>query len=132
VGIDADKGRIDALSRGEPPVFEPGLAELLRSAMDAGHLTFTGDLTALADADVIWACHDTPVDENDRADVASVVRSIEMTFDHLKSGAIVLVSAQLPAGSVASLQRSFDGWNTGRTVSFACSPENLRLGRAIE
>src|SRR5262249_35949348 len=54
------------------------------------------------------------------------------TFSQLKSGAIVLVSAQLPAGSVASLQRSFDQRNTGRTVSFACSPENLRLGRAIE
>lgn len=132
VGIDEDKTRLAALSRGEPPVFEPGLAELLRSAMAAGHLTFTNDPTAVADADVIWACHDTPVDENDRADVTSVVRSIEMTFDHLKNGAVVLVSAQLPVGSVVALQRSFDQENSRRTVSFACSPENLRLGRAIE
>jgi len=132
VGIDQDDARVDALLRGEPPVFESGLAELLRSGMDSGNLTFSTDVRRAAEADVIWACHDTPVDENDRADVAAVVRSIERTFDHLKSGAVVLVSAQLPVGSVASLQRSFDRQSGGRSVSFACSPENLRLGRAIE
>ena len=55
-----------------------------------------------------------------------------MTFPHLKNGAVVLVSAQLPVGSVAALEESFARQAGGRTVSFACSPENLRLGRALE
>jgi UDPglucose 6-dehydrogenase len=132
VGIDDDERRIEALARGIPPIFEPSLCELLRSAMDEGHLTFTSDMTRIVEADVVWACHDTPVDENDQADVAAVIRSIEKTFGYLKTGAVVLVSAQLPAGSVGMLQRQFDRQSAGRAVSFACSPENLRLGRAIE
>jgi UDPglucose 6-dehydrogenase len=132
VGIDDDVRRVEALARGVPPVFEPGLSELIGAGIDAGHLTFTSDIAAVAEADVLWACHDTPVDDDDRADVAAVTRSIEATFSHLKSGAVVLVSAQLPAGSVGLLQQSFDRQSAGRTVSFACSPENLRLGRAIE
>ena len=55
-----------------------------------------------------------------------------MLFPHVKDGAVVLVSTQLPVGSVATLEKSFAGQAKGRTVSFACSPENLRLGKAIE
>ena len=59
-------------------------------------------------------------------------RQTEMLFPHLKDGAVVLVSAQLPVGSVAALEQAFARQAGGRTVSFACSPENLRLGQAIE
>ena len=72
------------------------------------------------------------MDEEDRADVDAVLRQTEMLLPHLKDGAVVLVSAQLPVGSVAALEQAFARQAGGRTVSFACSPENLRLGRAIE
>ena len=71
-------------------------------------------------------------DEDDRADVDAVLRQTEMLFPHLKDRAVVLVSAQLPVGSIAALEQAFARQAAGRTVSFACSPENLRLGRAIE
>ena len=61
-----------------------------------------------------------------------MLRQIEMLLPHLKDGAVVLVSAQLPVGSVAALEQAFARQAGGRTVSFACSPENLRLGQAIE
>jgi UDPglucose 6-dehydrogenase len=80
----------------------------------------------------VWICHDTPVDEEDRADTDAVFRQVAMLFPHLKNGAVVLVSAQLPVGSVAALERSFASEAARPTVSFACSPENLRLGKAIE
>jgi len=50
----------------------------------------------------------------------------------VRDGAVVLVSAQLPVGSVARLERAYAAGWPGRRVSFACSPENLRLGRAIQ
>jgi UDPglucose 6-dehydrogenase len=84
------------------------------------------------DADIVWICHDTPVDDDDRADVAAVFRRVEAIFPHLKNGAVVLVSAQLPVGTVARLEKSFAAQANGRRVDFACSPENLRLGRALE
>lgn len=132
VGIDLDRDKVARLSAGEPPLYEPGLAELVRAGLAAGTLTFGAEIASVADADVVWVCHDTPVDDEDRADVALVRRETEMLFPYLKDRAVVLVSAQLPVGSVAALETSFAAQAAGRTVSFACSPENLRLGRAIE
>jgi UDPglucose 6-dehydrogenase len=132
VGIDLDKERIAKLSAGEPPLYEPGLAELVRSSLAAGTLAFSSELASVSEADVVWICHDTPVDDDDRADVDFVRGQVEMLYPHLTDGAVVLVSAQLPVGSVAALERSFADQAKGRVVSFACSPENLRLGRAIE
>src|SRR5262249_26259837 len=128
IAIDLDHERIAQLSKGEPPLYEPGLAELVRSGLASGKLAFDADAAAVADAGVVWICHDTPVDEEDRADTDAVLRQAEMLFPDLKDGAVVLVSAQLPVGSVAALEESFAGQANGRTVSFACSPENLRLG----
>ena len=132
VAIDLDRERIARLAEGEPPLYEPGLAELIRSGLASGTLAFSVDVTAVSDADVVWVCHDTPVDEEDRADVDAVLRQTETLLPHLKDGAVVLVSAQLPVGSVAALEQAFARQAGGRTVSFACSPENLRLGQAIE
>jgi UDPglucose 6-dehydrogenase len=132
VGIDLDRERIAKLAAGEPPLYEPGLAELTRSGIAKGTLVFSPDVGAVAHADIVWICHDTPVDEEDRADPDAVREQVEMLFPHLGDGAVVLVSAQLPVGSVATLETSFAAQANGRTVSFACSPENLRLGKAIE
>lgn len=131
IGIDRDSQVVARLNDGEPPLFEPGLAELVQQGRQAGLLSFTTDATAVADAEVLWICYDTPVDDDDRADVDAVVGWSESLFPHLRDGAVVLVSAQLPVGTVARLERSFAAVANGRDVDFACSPENLRLGRAI-
>jgi len=132
IGIDDDRSNVERLGRGEPPVFEPGLAELVKQGLAAGTLSFADAGPVLGEIDVLWACHDTPVDDADRADVEFVVRKLEATFSYLPDQAVMLVSAQLPVGTIAALERSFASVARGRTVSFACSPENLRLGHAIE
>jgi UDPglucose 6-dehydrogenase len=132
VGIDDDTEVIAKLNAGEPPLYEPGLAELIQQGRSSGNLSFTTDAAKLADADIVWICHDTPVDDDDRADVEAVVRRVEAIFPHLKNGAVVLVSAQLPVGTVARLEKPFASQANGRQVDFACSPENLRLGRALD
>jgi len=131
IGIDRDPQVVAKLNAGEPPLFEPGLAELAQQGRQAGKLSFTSDVAAVANADVLWLCYDTPIDDDDRADVDAVIRWSEEFFPHLRDGAVVLVSAQMPVGSVARLERSFAATAHGRRVDFACSPENLRLGRAI-
>jgi UDPglucose 6-dehydrogenase len=132
VGVDTDAEVVAGLNRGEPPLVEPQLPELTGDGLRAGMLAFTTNLTALAAADVVWVCYDTPVDEHDRADVGSVTAGVEAIFPYLRDGAIVLVSSQLPVGSVAALERAVAKAVKGRTLDFACSPENLRLGRAID
>jgi UDPglucose 6-dehydrogenase len=132
VGVDDDPQVIAKLGAGEPPLYEPGLAELVQQGLASGKLSFTADAATLAGADIVWICHDTPVDDDDQADVAAVFGRVEAIFPHLKDGAVVLVSAQLPVGTVARLEKSFASQANGRRVDFACSPENLRLGRALE
>jgi UDPglucose 6-dehydrogenase len=133
VGLDADRGVVDALDRGVPPVFEPGLTELIAEGTAAGRLRFVTDpAAALAAADVVWVASDTPVDDNDRADVEAVVAGIERLFPHLRRSTLVLISSQVPVGTTARLERSCAGASAGREVRFAYAPENLRLGTAIK
>ncbi len=133
VGWDPDAATVERLRRGQPPVAEPGLRELLLSASAASRLRFTADLhAAVAHADVVWVTFDTPVNDEDQADVEYVVEQVKGAFPYLQDGALVLTSSQLPVGSVGRLERAFAQAVPGRRVSFACSPENLRLGNAIE
>ena len=132
IAIDDDAERIAALGGGEPPLFEPGLAELVRSGIEAKRLAFSTDASAVAGCQVVWVCFDTPVDDEDRADTDYVYRRVEQIFDHIDDGCVVLVSSQLPVGSIAKLEKAFSERGSKRRVSFACSPENLRLGQAIQ
>ncbi len=132
VGVDPDPEVVADLNGDRPPVDEPGLAELLREMRGAGRLTFTARPTEqVGAAGVIWIAFDTPVDDEDRADVEWVLdRSAEALSDAAR-GALVVLSAQLPVGSTAALRRRMA--EAGREdLRFACVPENLRLGRALQ
>jgi UDPglucose 6-dehydrogenase len=125
VGLDSDERTIQGLQAGQPPVSEPGLSDLLKT----GRPRFTTHIAeAVHGAQIVWITYDTPVDDDDRADVDFVVERVTQLFPHLSDGAMVLVSSQLPVGSIRRLEAAC----RNRTVSFACSPENLRLGKAIE
>ena len=128
VGLDFDHATIERLNRGEPPLHEPGLADLLRQGLDKRALRFTTDARdAVKGARVLWVTFDTPVDDDDQADVDYVTSRVESSFEHLDEGTLVLVSSQLPAGSVRKLEAAAHG-----RFRFASSPENLRLGKAID
>jgi UDPglucose 6-dehydrogenase len=133
VAFDPDRTTIEGLGRGLPPISEPGLADLIASASAAGRLRFTGNVEdATRGADVVWVTFDTPVDNEDRADTAFVLRQVEAAFPYLADGALVLSSSQLPVGSIRKLEQEWSAGAAGRTVRFAVSPENLRLGQAID
>jgi UDPglucose 6-dehydrogenase len=127
VGLDFDAATVAKLNQGQAPLFEPGLNELIAADLAAKRLSFTTDAkAACANADVLWLCYDTPVNENDESDVESVLGNLRKALPHLPKGALVLVSAQLPVGTCAKLEKEFSQFH------FACSPENLRLGKAID
>ncbi len=129
VGVDDDGARVANLRRGRAPVAEPGLDELLRVGIDAGRLRFETDTAdAVAGADVTWLAYDTPVDDDDAADVEFVLERLRLALPRLKRGSLLLISSQLPVGSSSSIRALLDD----RGVTVAYSPENLRLGRAIE
>ncbi len=114
-------------------MFEPGLKELLISQVAAGSLTFTAERhEAVGGADVVWVTFDTPVDDGDVADVEFVARQIRSIFPDLSEGALVLISSQVPVGFTARMEAEYQGAYPHRPVGFAYSPENLRLGTALD
>lgn len=132
IGLAEDGQAAAELSAAKAPLFEPGLDAMLARGLQDGHLSFTSDVVAaIASTDLLWVSFDTPVDDDDVADVGYVLDRIRGTFPHLKDGAVVLISSQVPVGSTALLERDFARIADGRKVSFAYSPENLRLGDAI-
>jgi UDPglucose 6-dehydrogenase len=130
VGHDPDGSVIAGLRAGEPPLFEPGLAELLERDVRAGRLTYTADASAAAQADVLWIAYDTPVDERDVADVDLVRRHIEELVPFVPAGTLVVIASQVPVGFLARMERR--AAELGAEVTFAACPENLRLGDALE
>jgi UDPglucose 6-dehydrogenase len=127
IGLDFDQRTVDDLEVGKPPIFEPGLAELIQDGFLSRRLSFESDpAIALTDADLLWVSYDTPVDDDDKSDLKPVLEGIDRCLPHLPIDAIVLISSQIPAGTCHLLEGRYPGRR------FAYSPENLRLGKAIE
>lgn len=127
VGLDFDAANIAKLNAGQAPLLEPGLNELIAAGLASKKLSFTTDAkNACKDADILWLTYDTPVNESDESDVDFVLANLRKALSHLPKGALVLISAQLPVGTCAKLEKEFPQFH------FACSPENLRLGKAID
>ena len=128
-GLDFDEGVIARLRTGKAPLFEPGLDELIQADVASGRLRFTSDIAeACSKADILWVSYDTPVDENDRSDADFVIERARRCVPVLPPGALVLFSSQLPVGTCRLFEQEFGP----RGYRFACSPENLRLGDAIQ
>lgn len=132
LGLDSDPAVISGLQEGRPPLFEPGLAELIADRQAAGQLTFAEvGHPAIVGVELVWIAFDTPVDDDDHADVESVLAASVRALAGAGHGALVVSSSQLPVGSMAELARRMADRGRG-DLRFACVPENLRLGRAIE
>jgi UDPglucose 6-dehydrogenase len=130
VGLDFDANTIAGLKGGKAPLFEPGLDELVQAGLAAGKLSFNTDPAACRDAAVVWVNYDTPVDDDDNADVQFVIDQVETVLPYMADGAVLLISSQLPVGTAKRVEASIA--KLGKKIGIAVSPENLRLGKAID
>lgn len=132
LALDTNKDTIAKLEQGEAPLFEPGLDDLLRHGQETGLLHFSSHLADLAQAKIVWVTFDTPVDDQDKADVDFVVNEIKATLAHLQPNTLVMISSQIPVGTTRQIQHYCEQHYADKNITFACSPENLRLGKAID
>lgn len=131
-GFDSNREVIRNLKKDEPPLFEPELNGLIARGIRSGQLRFTDEIQdAYRDIDVLWITYDTPVNEMDVADTDFVIAQIKSAIEFLPNGVLVLISSQLPVGSISLLEDFAKDFYSNKYVSFACLPENLRLGKAI-
>jgi len=133
VGFDIDAGVNHDLNEGRARVFEPGLDDLLKAGVESGRLRFTNvPKQAFDGSQFILVTHDTPVDEDDRSDLSVVFRDVETVAPYLEEGVIIHVTAQVPVGTCDRIRSLIRALRPGLSFELVYSPENLRLGQAIE
>ena len=129
VGIDVDPRKIDALSRGEAPFFEPGLPEILESGVASGRLRFTTDPAAARGASVHFVAVGTPQRADGfAADLTYDDAAIAGLVPHLAPGDIVAGKSTVPVGTAARLADEVEA--AGATLVW--NPEFLREGFAVK
>lgn len=112
-------------------LIEPGLWDLVKE--NSGETPICGVADRLADREVIWVCYETPIGVNGNPEPDKVMLAIEMLFPHFHKESLVVISSQLPVGSVRTISKKYSIFkDRSDEVCFVCIPENLRHGDAIQ
>jgi len=132
-GVDMDEKRVAALNQGTPPLFEPGLQELITANIKANRLTYSTDLSrAVKGASCVLITFDTPVDDQDDIDLSDIFTTANKLAGCLEDDTVILVSSQVPVGTCEQIKAMIQKKKPGLKFDIAYSPENLRLGQAID
>ena len=131
IGFDTENSKIDLLSKGKVPFYEPDLEELLAEQIKAGRLRFTKDIAELADVDVHFICVGTPqVKGGNAADLTYVNSALESIARIVKPGGLVVGKSTVPFGTATRLRNRLIELNPN--ADLAWNPEFLREGFAVE
>ncbi|MEZ5373726.1 MAG: UDP-glucose/GDP-mannose dehydrogenase family protein [Microthrixaceae bacterium] len=128
VGIDIDAAKVERLQRGELPILEAGLDELVSESVAAGRLRFTTDgVGSVGDRQFVFLCVPTPQGADGAADLSYIQEAARTLGPHLAGDSVVVNKSTVPVGSarvVAAELRRDD-------VSVVSNPEFLREGSAV-
>ena len=133
IGVDINRERVEALERGEMPIYEPGLAEMVERNMAAGRLKFTTSYEeGLQDAEFVFICVGTPEGVDGEADLQYVRSAAEKIASLMERPLIIINKSTVPVGTgdwVADIVRHAQPEPIDFSV-VSC-PEFLREGAAI-
>ena len=126
--VDIDSNKVDLLTRGEVPIYEARLPELLQEGQGKESLRFTTELEAAVSAsEFIFLCLPTPQESDGNADISAVVSVMNQICPTLAPGSIIINKSTVPIGTSAQLIQAI-----GRTdISLVSNPEFLREGVAV-
>jgi UDPglucose 6-dehydrogenase len=132
--VDSDASKIDMLNKGEVPIYEPGLTELVQKNAKEGRLSFTTNIKeGVRNALVVFIAVGTPPDKKGRADlkyVEEVAKSIGQTMNHYN---VVVTKSTVPVGTGKLIHKIIkENQSEPRSFDVASNPEFLREGSAIE
>jgi UDPglucose 6-dehydrogenase len=135
--VDIDKQKISGLQRGELPIFEPGLEEIVKRTSEAGRLQFTTDISAaVSHGELLFITVGTPPDETGSADLQHVISVARSIGEHLDDYRVVINKSTVPVGTAAKVRSEIQNVldNRGIEVEFdvVSNPEFLKEGAAIE
>ncbi len=137
VCVDIDQAKLDRLSAGDIPIYEPGLERIVTSAVAAGLLSFSAHLAeAIQEAEYIFIAVGTPPGEDGSADLKYVLGVAEEIGQALQHYSIIIDKSTVPVGTADKVRATIDQALTqrGATVDFdvVSNPEFLKEGAAVE
>jgi UDPglucose 6-dehydrogenase len=131
--VDVDAEKIGRLQRGEVPIYEPGLEDLMARNVRQGRLRFTtGFSPAVAEADLVFIAVGTPTRRGDgHADLTYVYAGAREVAGHLKGYTVIVDKSTVPVGTARQVARIVREENPAADFDVASNPEFLREGAAI-
>ena len=130
--VDCDARKVEGLRRGEIPIYEPGLTELIHRNVDAGRLQFTTDLSAATgSARLVFLAVGTPSADDGSVNLSAFWAALDAIAPALPTDAIVVLKSTVPVGTNAAVTLRLKQL-TGRDCDVANNPEFLKEGTAID
>ena len=135
--VDVDINKIERLKKGEIPIYEPGLDELVLKNVKAGRLKFTSSLPeVLNEQEIVFSAVGTPPDEDGSADLKYVLQVAKTTGQNLNKYLVVVTKSTVPVGTArkvrATIQEELDKRGVDVAFDVASNPEFLKEGNAIK
>ena len=134
VCVDVNPDVVARLERGEIPIYEPGLAEVVARNVKAGRLSFTTDLAAgVAGADAVFIAVGTPTRRGDgHADLTYVYAAVEQVAAAVTGPCVIINKSTVPVGTAREVEAIVRKTAPGKAIEVASNPEFLREGAAID
>lgn len=130
--VDIDERKINALKRGEIPIYEPGLADLVTRNSEQGRLTFTTSLEdGVKNSSVIFIAVGTPPDEDGSADLTHVLAVARGIGKFMNGYKIVVNKSTVPVGTAEAVRKAV-AENTKQSFDVVSNPEFLKEGAALD
>ena len=135
--VDVDANKIERLQRGDIPIYEPGLNELVNKNVAAGRLKFTTDLASvLDDVAIVFSAVGTPPDEDGSADLKYVLQVARTIGQNLNHYVVVVTKSTVPVGTArkvrAAISEELEKRGVDVPFDVASNPEFLKEGNAIK
>jgi UDPglucose 6-dehydrogenase len=131
--VDVDSKKIERLKRGEIPIYEPGLDQIVAKNAQAGRLQFTTDVkTAVEQSLVIFLAVGTPPSEDGSADLSYIEGAARDIARHMNGYKVVVTKSTVPVGTGERLRRLIREHQTEFDFGIVSNPEFLREGAAID
>ena len=134
--VDVNQAKIESLQKGEIPIYEPGLDEMVLRNQREGRLKFTTDLASiLDDVEMVFSAVGTPPDEDGSADLQYVLAVARTFGQNIKKYTVLVTKSTVPVGTAkkvkAAIQEELDKRGVNVPFDVASNPEFLKEGSAI-
>src|SRR5438128_12243046 len=130
--VDVDEAKVQTLRRGETPIYEPGLEELLGRNIAAERISFPADLTgAVRGAEVVFIAVGTPEGDDGNADLRVAMKVAQQIADAAERYTVIVNKSTVPVGTAARMQADVAA-RTKVPIDVVSNPEFLKEGAAID